>query len=214
MFLRQEHEATFLPCAQEPAIEIIDIRTGLWLIRHPQTVMCCSSASIPVVTTRLRLRPSWEAASSPRDRSSARALAPSHFTYGSAAFGWVSSRGHWQSRALAQPQGGQAVSYGFAGHTGVDGEERFVDWIQHHGGLPWQGYLTLGSGSVNWFDTATETGSVLAKPFEHFHFAGNTWSLQNQLDWLGNVWLRCRMIGLVLFSQCETHVPYWHEGAS
>ena len=105
----------------------------------------------------------------------------------------------------------------FAGHTGVDGEGAFrLIGSSIVEGFRRQGYLTLGSGSVNWFDTATETGSVLAKPFEHFHFAGNTWSLQNQLDWLEQ-----RMAEVpndrprfVFLNVGETHVPYWHEGAS
>ena len=116
-----------------------------------------------------------------------RALAPSHFTYGSHAAFWMGfTPGSLAVESLgSNPKAGKLFRMAFAGHTGVDGGGAFrLIGSSIVEGFRRQGYLTLGSGSVNWFDTATETGSVLAKPFEHFHFAGNTWSLQNQLDWL------------------------------
>lgn len=78
-----------------------------------------------------------------------------------------------------------------------------------------QGYCTICSGAVAWFDTTTDTGAVLAQPFDQFQFAGDTWSLNSQLDWID-----ARLQELQPEEPCflflnvgETHIPYWHQGA-
>ena len=78
------------------------------------------------------------------------------------------------------------------------------------------GYCTIGSGAVDWFNTATPTGSVLPEPFQHFYFAGSTWNLPGQLAWIEQR-LSCVPHDQPVFlflNVGETHVPYWHEGAS
>ena len=55
-----------------------------------------------------------------------RALAPSHFTYGShAAFGWVSPGVIGSREPWLNPKAGKLFRMAFAGHTGVDGEGAF-----------------------------------------------------------------------------------------
>lgn len=148
-----------------------------------------------------------------------KALAPSYFTYGSHAAFWmgftpgvIGSAEPWLN-----PKAGKLFRMAFAGHAGRDGEQSFrLDGANMVEGFRKQGYLTLGSGAVDWFNTASETGSVLAKPFEHFQFAGNTWSLQNQLAWLEERLAEAPLDQprFVFLNVGETHVPYWHEGAS
>ena len=116
-----------------------------------------------------------------------KAQAPSYFTYGSHAAFWmgftpgvIGSEEPWLN-----PKVGKLFRMAFAGHAGNDGEQSFrLGGANMVEGFRQQGYLTLGSGAVDWFNTATETGLVLAQPFDQFQFAGNTWSLQSQLKWL------------------------------
>ncbi len=119
------------------------------------------------------------------------------------------------SEPWLNPKAGKLFRMAFAGHAGRDGEESFrLEGANVIEGFRRQGYRTIGSGAVDWFNTASETGSVLAAPFERFHFAGNTWSLAP--SWPGSrpSWRpprpgsRC----LSFLNVGETHVPYWHEG--
>ena len=148
-----------------------------------------------------------------------KALAPSYFTYGSHAAFWMGFTPGviGSSQPWLNPKAGKLFRMAFAGHPGRDGVKGFrlggsniVDGFRH------SGYLTLGSGAVDWFNTSSETGSVLAKPFEHFYFAGNTWSLHSQLEWLDQRVSEAPADQplFVFLNVGETHVPYWHEGAS
>ena len=146
------------------------------------------------------------------------AMAPSYFTYGSHAAFWmgftpgvIGSTEPWLN-----PKAGKLFRMAFAGHAGHDGEQSFrLGGANIVEGFRQQGYLTLGSGAVDWFNTSSETGSVLAKPFEHFQFAGNTWSLHSQLAWLEKRLAEApeAQPRFVFLNVGETHVPYWHEGA-
>ena len=115
------------------------------------------------------------------------------------------------------PKAGKLFRMAFAGHPGRDGVKSFclggANIVQ---GFRQRGYLTLGSGAVDWFNTSSETGSVLAHPFEHFYFAGNTWSLHSQLEWVEQRVAEAPADQplFVFLNVGETHVPYWHEGAT
>ncbi len=147
-----------------------------------------------------------------------RAQAPSYFTYGSHAAFWMGFTPGVECCAepWLNPKAGKLFRMAFAGHAGQDGEQNFrLEGANIIEGFRRQGYSTIGSGAVDWFNTASETGSVLAQPFEHFHFAGNTWSLCAQLYWMEE---RLAQVPesqprFVFLNVGETHVPYWHEGA-
>ena len=65
---------------------------------------------------------------------------------------------------MAQSKGG-GCSVAFAGHPGRDGVQGFrLGGSNIVEGFRQSGYLTLGCGAVDWFNTSSETGSVLAKP--------------------------------------------------
>ena len=120
-------------------------------------------------------------------RTLANAVAPSYFTYGChVPFGSASplvmlavlitgstlrlaSCFRWPLARLPGIVGAKAFCLGRANI--VEGFRR-------------QGYLTIGSGTVDWFKASTDTGSFLVKPFDFFHFAGNALSLPAQLHWL------------------------------
>ncbi|WP_371637978.1 sulfatase-like hydrolase/transferase [Synechococcus sp. GEYO] len=105
----------------------------------------------------------------------------------------------------------------FSGHSSQDSDLSFrLEGANIIDGFRRRGYQTIGSGAVEWFNTSTETGSVLSKPFEHFFFAGNTWSLSLQLEWIEECLLTTNpeQPRFVFLNVGETHVPYWHDGAS
>ena len=147
-----------------------------------------------------------------------RAQAPSYFTYGSHAAFWMGFTPGVDgcTDPWLNPKAGKLFRMAFAGHSSQDTHSTFR--LSGHNiveGFRRQGYCTIGTGAVDWFNTSSETGSVLAHPFEHFYFAGNTWSLRDQLNWID----KCLMQALdgqprfVFLNVGETHVPYWHDGA-
>lgn len=147
-----------------------------------------------------------------------RALAPSYFTYGSHAAFWMGFTPGvvGTSEPLLNPKAGKLFRMAFAPQAGSDHQGFLLQGGNIVEGFRRLGYRTIGSGAVDWFNTATETGAVLASPFEHFHFAGNTWSLQMQLGWI-EAQLAATPADQPVFlflNVGETHVPYWHEGAS
>ena len=145
-----------------------------------------------------------------------RALAPSYFTYGSHAAFWMGFTPGVVDTAqpLLNPKAGKLFRMAFAPHAGA-GDGFLLEGANIVQGFARQGYRTLGTGAVEWFNTHTATGSVLAAPFQRFHFAGNCWSLAAQLAWIeAELAATPREQPVFLFLNVgETHVPYWHEGA-
>lgn len=76
------------------------------------------------------------------------------------------------------------------------------------------GYVTIGTAAVGWFDPRTETGMVLAGPFDHFFFPGDTYSLERQLRWIMKSLKAASGHPVFVFLNIgETHVPYYFNGA-
>nr|WP_271488476.1 hypothetical protein [Synechococcus sp. AH-779-G23] len=119
------------------------------------------------------------------------------------------------SQPWLNPKAGKLFRMAFAGSSGRDDECFRLQGANLVEGFRRQGYFTLGSGAVDWFDPSTETGAVLSAPFERFYFAGNTWSLLAQLDWIDIQFqdLAEDQSVFCFLNIGETHVPYWHEGA-
>ncbi len=146
-----------------------------------------------------------------------KAHSPSYFTYGSHSAFWmgftpgvIRSSSPWLN-----PKVGKLFRMAFAGSPGRDDEGFRLDGQNLIEGFRRRGYLTIGTGSVDWFDPATETGAVLGAPFDNFHFAGNTWSLIKQLAWIDSELEKkpSEQPVFCFLNIGETHVPYWHEGA-
>ena len=81
-------------------------------------------------------------------------------------------------------------------------------------GLKRQGYLTIGSGAVGWFNPETETAQALIQDFEHFYFPGDTYSLHKQLDWIYPHLQNSEQKIFAFLNIGETHVPYYYPGAN
>ena len=147
-----------------------------------------------------------------------KAYSPSHFTYGSHAAFWMGfTPGITQSNTpLLNPKAGKLFRMAYSGRDVADNCDSFI--LSGHNiidGFKRLGYRTIGTGSVEWFNTATETGSVLSSDFHDFFFSGNTWSLTRQLQWLEDrisSLSPCEPV-FVFLNVGETHVPYWHQGA-
>lgn len=148
-----------------------------------------------------------------------KAFSPSYFTYGSHAAFWMGfTPGVVGCESpFLNPKAGKLFRLTYSGFIKNKNDQGLL--LQGKNiidGLRNSGYSAIGTGSVEWFNTSTDTGSVLAEPFEHFWFSGNTWSLNAQLSWINE-----RLSELpeekprfVFLNVGETHVPYWHEGAS
>lgn len=146
-----------------------------------------------------------------------RAQAPSYFTYGSHAAMFMGFLpGITEPVPFLNSKFSKLFRLGQAAFQAQNQRQAFLlEGNSVITGMRRLGYTTIGSGAVNWFDPCTETGHELIKDFDHFWFAGNSWSLQMQLDWIEE---RLRACGdsqpFVFLNVGETHVPYWHEGAT
>lgn len=147
-----------------------------------------------------------------------KALSPSYFTYGSHAAFWmgftpgvIGSQSSWLN-----PKAGKLFRMAFAGSPGDDKDGFKLEGANLIEGFQNLGYKTLGTGAVEWFNTGTATGSVLAKPFDSFWYSGNTWNLKGQLQWINReLESQPKNQPVFLFLNVgETHVPYWYLGAN
>ena len=146
-----------------------------------------------------------------------KASSPSYFTYGSHSAFWVGfTPGVADSKTpLLNPKVSKLFRLQYAGSSGKDADCFKLEGENIVEGFNRLGYLSIGTGAVDWFDPSSESGAVLGKPFRHFLFSGNTWSLERQLCWIDNHLSpnpASRPVFLFL-NIGETHVPYWHEGA-
>ena len=147
-----------------------------------------------------------------------RAQAPSHFTYGSHASFWMGfTPGIANTRKpYLNPKAGKLFRMSHSGLPTNNQDcftligKNIVDGFNN------QNYTTIGTGAVEWFNPSTETGAVLGSDFKAFYFAENTWSLNNQLQWINKQLELCspKQKVFCFLNIGETHVPYWHEGAS
>ena len=146
-----------------------------------------------------------------------KAQAPSYFTFGSHSAMWMGFLPGLSTvnQPWLNPKAGKLFRMAFSGHQGDNSGSFLLDGENIIDGFNRQGYLTLGSGAVDWFDPSTDTGAVLGRPFHSFYFSGNTWSLDDQLSWLNERISSASPVQplFVFLNIGETHVPYWHQGA-
>jgi hypothetical protein len=126
----------------------------------------------------------------------------------------------------------------FVGFTpGIDAEEPYANphfarifrlaggpggaspWVQLSGrdivdGLQRLGYLTVGTGAVRWFDPNLLTSRALIRPFERFFYPGSSVQVRRQVEFIETEAASADRPVFAFMNVGETHVPYWHEGAS
>jgi hypothetical protein len=91
-------------------------------------------------------------------------------------------------------------------------------WVQLSGrniidGFRRLGYLTVGTGSVGWFDPNLMTSRPLIRPFDKYFYAGDHFSLRKQVDFVMKETDGVDQPLFVFINVGETHQPYWYEGA-
>ena len=76
--------------------------------------------------------------------------------------------------------------------------------------------MAIGTAAVEWFNTFSVSGSVLAELFDHWWFSEDTWNLQVQLLWTDESLSKLpeERPRFVFLNVGKTHFPYWHAGAS
>jgi len=83
-------------------------------------------------------------------------------------------------------------------------------------GVRRKGYVTIGTGAVDWFDTSTETGRLLSADFDRFFRPPTMWDVAQQVEWttaqLTDIAPEHRPV-FAFLNVGETHAPYYHHGA-
>ena len=145
-----------------------------------------------------------------------RATAPGYFTYSShaAMFAGFTPGIAGCRQSFLNPKFGKVFKL-----VGGGSEPRGTDYITLAGrniveGFKRKGFLTVGSGALGWFNPEIDTGKLLSQDFEKFYYSGNCWSLAKQIRWLMEEIKRSDRPFFAFLNVGETHVPYYHEGAS
>jgi hypothetical protein len=146
-----------------------------------------------------------------------RAMAPGYFTYAShqAMFvGFTPGRAA-EIEPFINPKYSKifrmAGSAAFSQKTGEPftlGGKNIID------GFKSQGYLTIGSGAVGWFNPETETARALIQDFDLFYYPGDTYSLARQIEWISQHLHDSSQKVFVFLNIGETHTPYYYQGAA
>ena len=76
------------------------------------------------------------------------------------------------------------------------------------------GYQTIGTAAMAWFNEQLPTGRPLSAGFERFHYTGLPWGVEAQVAWVAEQLAELARPAFVFMNLGETHIPYWHEGAS
>lgn len=145
-----------------------------------------------------------------------RAMAPSHFTFGSHASmfaGFTPGIADGSPIPYANPKYARIFKLRALnpGHVQpyVELEGRsIVD------GFRLRGFLTLGSGAVGWFDPGVPASEFLIRDFDHFYYKGPTHGcVRAQVEWFMDQLATADRPVFLFLNVGETHVPYFFEGA-
>lgn len=145
-----------------------------------------------------------------------RAQSPSYYTHASHAAMFVGfTPGLAQiAQPILNPKAGKLFKLmggGFAG-IGANGYDlRGRDIVE---GFRNSDFATLGTGAVGWFNPRVPTGLHLTSSFDRFFYSGDPFSLRKQMKWLTREIEATDRDVFAFLNLGETHVPYWHEGAS
>jgi hypothetical protein len=160
----------------------------------------------------------FEGAQAPNMKSIAplhQAQAPSYFTYGShsAMFVGFTPGLAGSGQAFLDPKFGKLFKIVGAGHPG-----KGIEGFTLHGrniveGFSRLGYTTIGAAAMGWFDPTTVTGGHLTDAFAHFIYTGG-YDLRRQLSFVEEKLAAAAGPTFTFLNIGETHVPYWHAGAS
>lgn len=147
-----------------------------------------------------------------------RAMAPSHFTYGSHAsmfVGFTPCVADGAPIPFANPKFARIFKMQSLGYSGQAAPYFELEGRNIVDGFRRRGLLTLGSGALGWFNPALPGSAALIDDFEHFHHpSGVPGGLREQLAWVERQLALADRPVFLFLNIGETHVPYHHEGAS
>jgi hypothetical protein len=145
-----------------------------------------------------------------------RAMAPANFTYASHAAMFLGFTPGMPERreAYVNPKFAKIFRMATGGIKGLVKEHIVLHGRNIVDGFRRRGYLTIGSAAVGWFDPSTETGALLSREFERFHYRGLPFSIREQLGWLEAQLAGADGPVFAFLNVGETHVPYCHDGAA
>jgi hypothetical protein len=146
-----------------------------------------------------------------------RAMSPAHFTFASHAAMWVGTTpGIADSREpVLNPKAGRLFRLANARAPAQPDDVFVLEGRSILEGFRRRGHAVVGTGSVAWFDTDTETGRWLVGDFDRFRYVGGPGALPDQLGWLASQLTDLGEVPTFAFvNVSETHVPYWHPGAA
>jgi hypothetical protein len=142
------------------------------------------------------------------------AMAPAHFTLASHAAIWVGTTPGVPGlgQPVLDPKAGRLFRLTTPSIGAGPGDVFALEGATLIEGFRRRGYLTLGCGAVDWFDPETAAGQRLSGDFERFRFFRRG-DVAAQVRWTLEQLPRERPV-LAFLNIGETHVPYWHRGAS
>lgn len=175
---------------------------------HPESVLLVTLDSCRYDTSARTPTPAFD-----RIGPMHEAMAPSHFTLASHAAMWVGTTPGIPGlgQPVLDPKAGRLFRLTTQSIGGGPGDVFALDGATLIEGFRRRGYLTLGTGAVDWFDPDTPAGRRLTKDFERFRFFRHG-DAAEQTRWVFEQ-LEAGP-ALVFVNVGETHVPYWHRGAA
>ncbi len=147
-----------------------------------------------------------------------RAMAPGNYTYSSHAAMFVGfTPGVANAReAYVNPKFGRIFKMAYPPKLHARPDFVALEGANIVEGFCNLGYETIGTGAVGWFDPTTPTTNVLTGSFRRYWYAGDAHSLRRQVEFVQDELdsLGPDRPAFVFINVGETHVPYYHEGAS
>jgi hypothetical protein len=147
-----------------------------------------------------------------------RAHAPGSFTFSSHSAMFVGyTPGVEDAEPYANPRYGRIFRLVGGGGAGASEPWVLLSGANIVDGLRRLGYLTVGTGAVGWFNPDVVTSRPLVSPFDEFFFKGGSggrFDVRQQVTFAMNQAENARQPLFLFMNIGETHIPYWHEGAS
>jgi membrane-anchored protein YejM (alkaline phosphatase superfamily) len=147
-----------------------------------------------------------------------RAMAPSHFTYGSHAsmfVGFTPGVADGAPIPYANPKFTRIFKMRVPGQP-TDAKPYFeLEGSNIVEGFRRQGFVTLGTGAVDWFNPGLPASKTLVSDFDQFYYHDGSYhaSLPHQLAWIEQHLNKTQRPVFLFLNIGETHVPYYYEGA-
>jgi Sulfatase len=146
-----------------------------------------------------------------------RAMAPANFTLGShvSIFSGFTPGVIDAAKPYVNPKFGRIFKLGGPAFAGLHPPFIALEGRNIIEGFARNGFATIGTGAVAWFNPKIETGKILTESFQQFFYFGAAWCVDEQVAWAKD---RVANLGdqpvFLFLNLGETHVPYFFKSAS